>query len=114
MGTGTTIEHVEVFANSDDGIEFFGGTVNAKYLAVAYVGDDSFDFDDGYNGQLQFLFALQDEESNRAIEWDGATESDDIGIEHNVTEEFSHVKVFNMTAIGNGKVTSNNGDGNTD
>ena len=113
VGTGTTIEHVEVFANSDDGIEFFGGTVNAKYLAVAYVGDDSFDFDDGYNGQLQFLFALQDEESNRAIEWDGATESDDIGIEHNVTEEFSHVKVFNMTAIGNGKVTSNNGDGNT-
>ena len=113
VGTGTTIEHVEVFANSDDGIEFFGGTVNAKYLAVAYVGDDSFDFDDGYNGQLQFLFALQDEESNRAIEWDGATESDDIGIEHNVTEEFSHVKVFNMTAIGNGKVASNNGDDNT-
>ena len=64
VGNGTTIEYIDVFANKDDGIEFFGGSVNAKYLSVAYVGDDSFDFDEGYNGHLQFLLSIQDENSN--------------------------------------------------
>ena len=38
VGNGTTIDHIEIFANKDDGIEFFGGSVNAKHLIVAYVG----------------------------------------------------------------------------
>ena len=67
VGTGTTIEHIEVFANSDDGIEFFGGTVNAKYLTVSFCGDDGLDFDEGYNGQLQYVLLLTDDNSNHAI-----------------------------------------------
>ena len=102
VGNGTTIDHIEIFANKDDGIEFFGGSVNAKHLIVAYVGDDSFDIDEGYNGQLQFLLSLQDENSNRAIEWDGSTESDDRAADTSTLPSYSNAIISNMTAIGIG------------
>jgi hypothetical protein len=103
VGNGTTINNIEVFANKDDGIEFFGGSVNAKYLAVAYVGDDSFDFDEGYNGHLQFLLSIQDEKSNRAFEWDGSTESDDLKADTSTLPDYSAPVISNVTAIGIGK-----------
>ena len=114
VGSGTTIEYIDVFANKDDGIEFFGGTVNAKYLSVAYVGDDSFDFDEGYTGWLQFLFTVADKNSNRGVEWDGSTESDDIGVTTNGLTPWSDVRIANMTAIGSGtSITNVGGEGNT-
>ena len=59
VGSGTTIDHVEVIANLDDGFEFFGGTVNAKYLVAMHCDDDYIDWDQGYTGRLQFLYGLQ-------------------------------------------------------
>jgi len=59
VGRGTTIEFVEVYCNSDDGFEWFGGTVNARYLVAAFCGDDAFDWDDGYRGRGQFWFSVQ-------------------------------------------------------
>ena len=113
VGTGTTIEYIDIYANKDDGIEFFGGTVNAKYLSVCYVGDDSFDFDEGYNGSLQYLFSVQDTSSNRAIEWDGSTESDELKADSSTLPDYSDVKISNMTAIGAGKdATSTHEDNN--
>jgi hypothetical protein len=53
VGSGTTVDHCEVAMNVDDGFEFFGGSVNAKYLSTLYAGDDAFDTDLGYNGKLQ-------------------------------------------------------------
>jgi len=50
VGSGTTVEHVEVVSNLDDGIEFFGGAVSVKHAVVAFCGDDSFDWDQGYHG----------------------------------------------------------------
>jgi len=58
VGDGTTFENVEVYCNFDDGIEWFGGTVNGKNLAVSFVGDDMFDLDEGYTGLNQFLFGV--------------------------------------------------------
>lgn len=58
VGSGTTIDYVEVFANKDDGIEWFGGTVNVKHAVVAYCGDDSFDYDQGYRGKGQYWLTL--------------------------------------------------------
>ena len=113
VGNGTTIEYVDVFANKDDGIEFFGGTVSAKYLSVCYVGDDSFDFDEGYTGYLQFLVSIQDENSNRAFEWDGSTESDDRKADTSTLPDYTNVIISNATAIGAGKdVTSKHEDSN--
>jgi len=105
VGSGTTISHVEVFANQDDGFEFFGGTVNASYLVAAFVGDDSFDFDQGYRGTLDHLFTIQiqdEEPGDKAIEWDGATSP-------LLATPISNVTVTNLTAIGVG--TSGTGDG---
>ncbi|MCF7740695.1 MAG: T9SS C-terminal target domain-containing protein, partial [Candidatus Marinimicrobia bacterium] len=63
VGSGTTIEYVEVFANKDDGVEWFGGTVNTKHLVAAFCGDDGFDHDMGLRNKMQFLFTIQDPES---------------------------------------------------
>jgi hypothetical protein len=59
VGNGTTLEYIEVISNRDDGFEFFGGTVNGRYLLSAFCGDDAFDFDQGYTGNCQFIVGLQ-------------------------------------------------------
>ena len=60
VGRKTVIEHVQVSYCGDDSFEFFGGTVNAKWL-IAYRGwDDEFDTDFGYRGKLQFGISLRD------------------------------------------------------
>lgn len=59
VGNQTTLEYVEVISNRDDGFEFFGGTVNGRYLLAAFCGDDAFDFDLGYTGNCQFIVGLQ-------------------------------------------------------
>jgi hypothetical protein len=73
VGRKTTIDHIEVISNADDGIEFFGGTVNCSNLAVGYCGDDAFDFDEGYTGKCQFLLAIVDDNGNHAAEHNGAS-----------------------------------------
>lgn len=113
VGRGTTIEFVEVFANRDDGFEWFGGTVNAKNLVAAFCGDDSFDYDQGYRGSLQFLFAIQaDNRQNdsddgylgdRGFEFDGATAP-----EATATPLGGGI-VFNATLIGIGNHVRPNG-----
>ncbi len=60
VGRGTTIEYVQVSYSGDDAFEWFGGTVNAKYLITYRSVDDEFDTDFGYNGKVQFGFVLRD------------------------------------------------------
>ena len=57
VGSGTTIDHIEVVSNLDDGVEFFGGAVSATHVLVAFCGDDSFDWDQGYHGARQHPLA---------------------------------------------------------
>jgi hypothetical protein len=59
VGNGTTFDHVQVHNSSDDGIEWFGGTVNARYLVMTGNDDDSFDTDAGFNGAIQFALIVQ-------------------------------------------------------
>lgn len=58
VGSGTIVRYCEVYMTWDDGFEWFGGTVNGEYLHVAFAGDDSFDGDQGFSGNLQYLFAV--------------------------------------------------------
>lgn len=60
VGKGTTIEYVQVTQNGDDGIEWFGGNVNAKYLISYKNLDDDFDTDWGYSGFVQYGLAYRD------------------------------------------------------
>ena len=60
VGSGTTIDYVQVAYSGDDSFEWFGGTVNGKHL-VAYRGlDDDFDTDNGYSGKIQFALSVRD------------------------------------------------------
>lgn len=78
VGAGTTIDYVEVIGNKDDGIEWFGGTVNAKHLISAFCADDAIDYDEGYRGKNQFVIVHQDptnaESADRGGEHDGGTD----------------------------------------
>lgn len=60
VGSGTTIEHIQVSYANDDAYEWFGGTVNCKYLVAYKTNDDIFDTDYGYSGKVQFAFAIAD------------------------------------------------------
>ncbi|MBC6606178.1 hypothetical protein H8B13_05055 [Hymenobacter sp. BT188] len=60
VGSGTTIDHIQVSYNGDDSFEWFGGTVNAKYLVSHRAFDDDFDTDFGYSGKVQFGVSLRD------------------------------------------------------
>src|SRR5687768_13012061 len=101
VGSGTTIEYIEVFANADDGFEWFGGTVNAKYLVSAFNDDDAFDWDEGFRGKLQFLFTIQDPAvGNHAFESDGGTTPED-------GAPYAMPTIYNYTAIGSGAASTN-------
>ena len=71
VGTGTTIDHIEVVANVDDGIEFFGGTVSASELLVWGQGDDGLDIDQAYAGTISNAIVILNQASDHALEIDG-------------------------------------------
>lgn len=79
VGCGTTIDHIQVLRGADDGIEIFGGDVNAKYLFSYSNNDDQFDFDFGYKGNLEFLVSITNPSvvyaasNSNGFEIDGAT-----------------------------------------
>ena len=60
VGRGTTIEYVQVSYTGDDSFEWFGGTVNCKYLVAYHGWDDDFDTDNGYSGKVQFALGVRD------------------------------------------------------
>jgi hypothetical protein len=71
VGSGTTVEYVQVHNGSDDGFEWFGGTMNAKYLVATGISDDGYDWASGYTGNLQFVLAIQAaDEGDKNIEAD--------------------------------------------
>ncbi len=60
VGSGTTIENVQVSYAKDDAFEWFGGTVNCKFLVAYKTLDDDFDTDNGYTGKIQFGLVIRD------------------------------------------------------
>ena len=97
VGSGTTIEYIDIYSSADDGIEIFGGTANIKYISVAFSTDDDFDFDLGYRGNAQFLFSIKRSDAegyDHAGEWDGASPDD--------APLYTQPNLFNITTIGPG------------
>ena len=106
VGRGTTIENIESYAVADDGFEFFGGTVNTKYLVSAFNDDDCFDVDQGYRGKNQFWFGIQEPgKKDNGGEWNG--EPNGIAASNAPIAKF---EIYNATWIGAGtNTTANNG-----
>ena len=105
VGRGTNLHHIEIYANLDDGIEWFGGTCNVKYAVVAYCGDDSLDTDYGWNGSVQFAFVIQSDvpdNGDQGAEQDGGQDADD-------DEPFGMPQFYNVTMIGDGFQSADGG-----
>ena len=58
VGSGTIINNIEVIANQDDGIEWFGGNVNVSNVIVGYTGDDGLDIDQSYAGTIENFYTV--------------------------------------------------------
>ena len=71
VGSGTVIENVEVVANQDDGIEFFGGTVSVKNVLIWNSGDDAIDTDQSYAGTIDNFIIICGINTDHALEIDG-------------------------------------------
>lgn len=101
VGRGTTIEYVDAYAANDDGFEFFGGTVNTKFLISSFNDDDNFDWDEGFRGKGQFWFAIgAPDKGNQAMEMDGGTTPED-------GQPYAIPEIYNATLIGSGATSTN-------
>ena len=90
VGSGTTLDHLQVYNSSDDGIEIFGGSANLRHLVLNGNDDDSLDTDTGWNGGAQFAIVVQ-----RANGGDRMTEFSAIR-----REPYSTPKIANFTFVG--------------
>ncbi|SEH97078.1 hypothetical protein SAMN02927937_02465 [Paenimyroides aquimaris] len=98
VGKGTTIDYVQIHDGSDDGFEWFGGTVDAKYLIVtsysSEVGDDLFDWTEGWNGTGENWYGIRTNDGNRGIEADNNANNE-------AATPISNPTIKNLTLIGN-------------
>lgn len=94
VGNGTTVQYVQVYNGSDDGFEWFGGTVNTSYLISTGNQDDQFDWTEGWNGTNSNWYAKQGFGiGNRGIEADGN------GSDNSLTP-YSNPTITGLTLVG--------------
>jgi len=103
VGDGTVVDHVQVHANADDAMEFFGGTVNVKNVVLTSAEDDSLDWTHGWRGHVQNVLVIQD--SNIEIPSDNGIEADNYENDNDATPR-AQPKIANATFIGR---SDNNG-----
>lgn len=102
VGNGTLVDYIQVHKNSDDGIEFFGGTVDVKHVVLTGNKDDSMDWTDGWQGRAQFVIVSQfDDAGNNGIEADSSKVV-------NATPRSNPI-LSNMTFIGSDAATTKGG-----
>lgn len=104
VGNGTTIEFIQAFEGADDGVEFFGGTVDASFVSVIGAQDDSVDWTEGYSGSLTNVYIEHRQIHDKGIEGDGF--NTDIG--NNSSPVFwSAPTITNLTINGLGSSNEN-------
>jgi len=99
VGSGTTIDNIEVIGNKDDGVEFFGGTVNVSNILVWGQGDDALDIDQAYSGTIDNAVVVLNTISDHALEIDGPEGTLN-----------GACTLQNLTLIGNGEIESEYAD----
>ena len=99
VGSGTTIDYIQVSHSGDDSYEWFGGAVNCKHI-IAYRGlDDDFDTDFGFRGKIQFGLAIRDKDVSDAAGDSNSFESDNDAA--GSTAQPKTAPIFsNMTLVG--------------
>ncbi len=102
VGSGTTVDYVQTYLTADDGIEFFGGTVNVKHVVISGADDDSIDWVGGWSGNAQFLVVEQLPDSG--MEAERGIEADNLEADPTATP-YSDPVLSNVTLVaraGNG------------
>ena len=94
VGSGTVVEYIEAYKGADDGIEFFGGTVNVRYALSKHNQDDSFDWTHGWRGKGQYWIVEQGPDGG-----DRGIEADNNG-DDNTLEPYSNPTLSNLTLTG--------------
>lgn len=102
VGSGTVVENIEIFNNGDDGIEFFGGTVNARNLVLIGNDDDNIDWTDGWVGNLQTALVIQ-----TGANGDNGIEGDNLTTSGNALPR-SNPNISNVTLISNNRTINTN------
>jgi hypothetical protein len=90
-----------VYANADDGFEFWGGAVNTRYLVSAYNSDEMFDMDQGHEGKHQFWFGMQAITGDEGMELNGQP-SGDSNVNTPGAQPLGAHQIYNVTLIGEG------------
>lgn len=97
VGSGTVVQYIESFEGKDDGLEFFGGTINVSYIYSINNQDDSIDWTEGYSGTLTHVYVKHGPDHDKAFECDGY--NTDFS---NAAGYFSKPNINNVTIIGQG------------
>lgn len=112
VGSGTKVSYVYIYDGADDGVEFFGGNVNADHIVVLGVGDDSVDWTEGWQGTAEYIYAARKKEYvNDAEPGNRGVEADTQDTDPNTTfgNGASNPTIKNATFLGNTKGTESQG-----
>jgi len=110
VGNGTVVENIQVSYANDDSFEWFGGSVNARYL-ISYKGlDDDFDMDNGFSGRLQFGIALRDSSIADVSQSNGFEIDNDAGGSSVANAPQTSAVISNFTIIGPRATAANTGN----
>ncbi|GET30418.1 hypothetical protein [Prolixibacter sp. SD074] len=101
IGSGTTLDHIEVFSNFDDGIEFFGGNPNLTNVVLSYTGDDGLDEDEGFHGTVQYALVWKKASTNESSDPRGAELDGGVGA-NEAAKPFAIPKMSNITLFNEG------------
>lgn len=102
VGNGTEVEYLQAYMGSDDGFEFFGGSVNVSNMVVVSCSDDSFDWTEGWNGKGTDLVAYQEAKATLGYDCDCLIEADN-NENDNAATPVSHPVLKNLILAGNGE-----------
>ena len=108
VGNGTTVEYCQAYKGSDDGFEFFGGSVNVSNLVSVSCSDDSFDWTEGWNGTATNLVAYQEAEATLGYDCDCLIEADNNENNYAATP-IAHPVLKNLILVGNNSAAGNRG-----
>jgi len=100
-GAGTVVKYVQIHANTDDGVEFFGGTTSASYVVLTDIEDDSIDWTFGWQGDLQHALVQAGPIGDNGIEADNNSGGNELAPR-------SQPRIANVSFIGNDEVDVGN------
>ena len=94
VGRATQVDHVQAHMSRDDALEWFGGTVDGKYIVASNAADDAIDWTFGWSGRLQYATVVQ-----RGDDGDNGIEADNNEFNNNASPR-SHPQIYNLTMCG--------------